>query len=97
VEHAEELEERLAAESDNGIKIKLIFLNAFGNHNLSYEAACSLCGIHTSTGYVWVRRWNKSGYDGLKRAPTRAAGQLSLLKMISSSWKRSEGERILDC
>src|SRR5512136_829484 len=68
VDRAGELEERLATESNNGIKIKLIFLNAFGNYNLSYETACALCGIHTSTGYVWVRRWNKNGYDGLKES-----------------------------
>ncbi|MCJ7444639.1 MAG: hypothetical protein MUO26_08940, partial [Methanotrichaceae archaeon] len=59
VERAEELEESLAAVSDNDIKIKLIFLNAFGNCNIPYETACVLCGIHTSTGYVWVRRWNE--------------------------------------
>ncbi|MCJ7443865.1 MAG: hypothetical protein MUO26_04940 [Methanotrichaceae archaeon] len=50
VERADELEESLAAVSDNDIKIKLIFLNAFGNCNIPYETACVLCGIHTSTG-----------------------------------------------
>jgi len=68
VERAWELDERLRLETDSVIKIKLIFLNAFGNRNMPYEAACALCGIHTSTGYVWVRRWNKNGYDGFKES-----------------------------
>jgi transposase len=38
---------------------------------MTYEAACQLCGIHTSTGYVWVRRWNKDGYEGLKESPNQ--------------------------
>ena len=59
VEGTVKLDELLRAETDSGIKIKLIFLNAFGNCNMTYEAAYALCGIHTSTGYVWVRRWNK--------------------------------------
>ena len=45
VERAEELDERLRAEIDSVIKIKLIFLNAFGNRKMTYEAACKLCGI----------------------------------------------------
>jgi transposase len=94
VERAEELEGRLAAESDNGIKIKLIFLNAFGNRNLSYEAACALCGIHTSTGYVWVRRWNKSGYDGLKESPNQGGRPAKLtendLKQLEEILKKKE-------
>jgi len=68
VERAWELDERLRLETDSVIKIKLIFLNAFGNRNMPYEAACALCGIHTSTGYVWVRRWNKNGYDDLRES-----------------------------
>lgn len=68
VEEAGELAELLRAETDGSIKIKLIFLNAFGNSNMIYEAACGLCGIHTSTGYVWIRRWNKGGYEVLKES-----------------------------
>jgi hypothetical protein len=45
VEQAGELAELLRAETDGSIKITLIFLNAFGNSNMSYEAACALCGI----------------------------------------------------
>ena len=88
VERAGELEERLAIESDNGIKIKLIFLNAFGNRNLPYETACVLCGIHTSTGYVWVRRWNESGYDGLKERGNQGGRPA---KLSENDLKRLEG------
>jgi len=87
VEGAVELDELLRAETDNGIKIKLIFLNAFGNRNMPYEAACALCGIHTSTGYVWVRRWNKSGYDGLKESENQGGRPA---KLSESDLKRLE-------
>jgi putative transposase len=88
VERSGELAERLKAETDNGIKIKLIFLNAFGNCSMSYEAACALCGIHTSTGYVWVRRWNKSGYDGLKESPNQGG---RAAKFSENDLKQLEG------
>ena len=94
VERSGELAERLRAETDNGIKIKLIFLNAFGNCSMSYEAACALCGIHTSTGYVWVRRWNKSGYDGLKESENQGGRPAKLsendLKQLEEILKEKE-------
>jgi len=94
VERAGGLDERLRAEMDSGIKIKLIFLNAFGNCNMTYESACAFCGIHTSTGYVWVRRWNKSGYDGLKESENQGGRPAKLsendLKRLEETLKEKD-------
>jgi len=94
VERVGELAELLRAETASGIKIKLIFLNAFGNGNTTYETACELCGIHTSTGYVWVRRWNMGGYDGLKESANQGGRPAKLsendLKWLEETLKEKD-------
>jgi len=65
IQNAEELPEKLRAETDGRIRPRLIFLNAMANHGISYEKASDICGLSMSTGYVWIRKWNAEGYDGL--------------------------------
>lgn len=67
----EELIKRLHVETDERIKLRLIFLNAMANHELSYEKASEICGLSISTGYVWIRKWNAGGYESLKDQETR--------------------------
>lgn len=71
IQNAEELPEKLRAETDGRIRSRLIFLNAMANHGISYEKASDICGISMSTGYVWIRKWNDEGYDGLNDKKTR--------------------------
>ena len=71
IQNAEELPEKLRAETDGRIRPRLIFLNAMANHGISYEEASDICGISMSTGYVWIRKWNDEGYDGLNDKKTR--------------------------
>jgi transposase len=66
IQNAKEIEEKLRAETDGRIKPRLIFLNAMANHGISYETASDICGLSMSTGYVWIRKWNVEGYEGLK-------------------------------
>jgi transposase len=66
IQNSEELIKRLRAETDGRVKSKLIFLNAVANHGFSYEKASDFCGLSISTGYVWIRKWNTEGYEGLK-------------------------------
>ena len=49
----------------------MIFLNSIANHGISYEKASDICGLSLSTGYVWIRKWNVEGYEGLKDKDTR--------------------------
>jgi len=71
IQNGEELLERLHAETDEGVKPRLIFLNAMANHGIGYEKASDICGLSVSTGYVWIRKWNAEGYEVLKNKDTR--------------------------
>ena len=66
IQNSEELEKKLRTETDERVKPRLIFLNAMANHGISYEEASAICGQSLSTGYVWIRKWNADGYEGLK-------------------------------
>jgi putative transposase len=71
IQNREELLKRLRTENDERVKPRLIFLNAMANHGISYEKASNICGLCLSTGYVWIRKWNAGGYEGLKDKDTR--------------------------
>ena len=71
VKNSEEIEKRLPTETDARIKPRLIFLNAIANCGISYDLASNICGLNLSTGYVWIRKWNAEGYEGLKDKDTR--------------------------
>ena len=68
-----EIRSRLRHEKDDGIRLKLVFLNAVANFSMDLESACSMCGIAVSTGYLWIRNWNEEGYDGIKDKPNSGA------------------------
>ena len=70
IQNGEGLLKRLRAETDGLVKSRLIFLNAIANHGFSYEKASEICGLSVSTGYVWIRKWNTRGYEGLKEKDT---------------------------
>jgi transposase len=71
IQNGEELLEKLRTETDEHVKPRLIFLNAMANHGICYEKASDICGLSMSTGYVWIRKWNAGGYEGLKDKDTR--------------------------
>jgi putative transposase len=71
VKNSEEIEKRLPVETDARVKPRLIFLNAIANCGISYDLASKICGLNLSTGYVWIRKWNAEGYEGLKDKDTR--------------------------
>jgi transposase len=71
VKNREEIEKRLPTETDARVKPRLIFLNAIANCGISYDLASKICGLNSSTGYVWIRKWNAEGYEGLKDKDTR--------------------------
>ena len=33
---------------------------------MEVKEACDMCGIAIPIGYLWLRKWNKEGYEGLK-------------------------------
>ncbi len=64
IERPDEIKRDLIKEIEDKVRVRMIFLNALANYGISYEDACAICGIHTSTGYVWVRKWNEYGRNG---------------------------------
>jgi transposase len=64
-----EIRARLRHEKDDRARMKLVFLNAIANFSMDLETACSICGIATSTGYLWIRNWNEEGYEGIRIKP----------------------------
>ncbi|MEM2097602.1 MAG: IS630 family transposase, partial [Methanothrix sp.] len=87
IQHAEEIPIRLRDEKDDRVKARLIFLNAIANYHIDFESACAMCGIVTSTGYLWIRKWNKEGYEGIRdkenaggRPPRLSEDDLKLLR-----------------
>jgi len=71
IQNRDDLLKRVRTESDEHVKPRLIFLNAMANYGISYENASDICGLCMSTGYVWIRKWNAEGYEGLKDKDTR--------------------------
>jgi transposase len=87
-----EIRSRLRHEKDDKARLKLIFLNAIANFSVDLETACSMCGIATSTGYLWIRAWNEGGYEGIKDKPNTGGRPPKLsdddLKRLSEELKK---------
>ena len=84
IQNPDELQRRLRTEIDGRVRSRLIFLNAIANHGISYDKASEICGLSLSTGYVWIRKWNKGGYEALidKETRTGRPPRLSEANMI---------------
>ena len=57
--------------------LKRLYFIRFLYNGQSVEESAENVGIRKSTGYQWLDRWNKEGYDGL--APKFAGGRPSKL------------------
>ncbi len=105
VKNSEEIEKKLPIETDARIKPRLIFLNAIANCGISYDLASRICGLNLSTGYVWIRKWNAEGYEGLKDKETRTGrppkldkDDLAKLKEILKTkdyWTTKEVQKVI--
>jgi transposase len=71
VDRKEELQRHLEAEKDPKVRLKLVFLNAFSRFAPQLEELCQAFDIATSTGYWWIRTWNREGYPGIREEGKR--------------------------
>lgn len=55
----------LAKEPDPEVKFRLAFLHAFMKTNYDLDIVCDIFQVARPTGYVWIRKWNQLGYDGI--------------------------------
>jgi len=66
IKNVKEIKDRLKAEKEGNTKVRLIFLNLIAHEGVNFKKACECCGIVESTGYSWIREWNREGYKGIK-------------------------------
>jgi transposase len=72
VDKVADLQEYLRAETDPKLRLKLAFLHCVAQLAPDLERLCASFGIATSTGYWWIRNWNREGYTGLQEEGTRS-------------------------
>jgi transposase len=71
VDRKEELEHHLQEETDPAMRLKLAFLKGFTLFAPQLDELCQAFGIATSTGYWWIRTWNRQGYEGIREQGKR--------------------------
>jgi len=71
VDRKEELEHHLQEETDPSMRLKLAFLKGFTLFAPQLDELCQAFGIATSTGYWWIRTWNRQGYEGIREQGKR--------------------------
>jgi len=76
-ENVSELTQLIKKKEKDVRVLKRLYFIRFLYNGLSVEESAENVGIRKSTGYQWLDRWNKEGYDGL--APKFAGGRPSKL------------------
>jgi transposase len=71
VDRKDELQQHRREETDPSIRLKLMFLKGFTLFAPRLDALCETFGMATSTGYGWIRRWNRQGYAGIREEGRR--------------------------
>jgi transposase len=71
VDRKEEIQHHLHEETDARVRLKLAFLKGFTLFAPQLEDLCQAFGIATSTGYWWIRTWNRQGYEGIREEGKR--------------------------
>jgi putative transposase len=69
----DELKRRIKILETNAKILKRLYFIKYRYEGASVEGACSLVSIAKPVGYIWQKRWNDDGYDGL--IPRYAGGR----------------------
>lgn len=90
------LEEKINLEKDKRIKTRLKFLRCLYK-GLSVPQASENIGIKKPTGYTWLKKWNKLGYEGLSMKYSTGrpfkltkAQQEEIIKLINEKIENNE-------
>ncbi|CAD7771691.1 Homeodomain-like domain protein [Candidatus Methanoperedenaceae archaeon GB50] len=62
---AEELDKRIKRLEKDARVLKRLYFIRYLCRGMSVEEAAELVGVTKATGYVWLKRWNSRGYEGL--------------------------------
>jgi len=99
----------LKKETNKEVKFRLAFLNALLELSFDIEKVCKIFFVAIPTAYVWVRAWNKFGYNGLchpfhssanppGRPPSLDDDDIDLLRILLSSqdnWQIGEIRKLI--
>jgi transposase len=55
----------LEKETDFSIRYRLAFLNKLRVLSFDLDKVCQVFSVAKSTAYVWIRKWNEYGYEGI--------------------------------
>ncbi len=71
VKNQDDIKNRIETEKSPSVKMKLAFLNLAAHSPHDFDKICEFFGVAVSTGYQWVREWNKKGYESIKEKKNR--------------------------
>ena len=61
----EELDKRIKRLEKDARVLKRLYFIRYLCRGMSVEEAADLVGVTKATGYVWLKRWNSRGYEGV--------------------------------
>ncbi len=105
VKNQDDIKKRIENEKSPSVKMKLAFLNSATHSPHDFDKVCEFFGVAVSTGYQWVREWNKEGYESLKEKENRGGRPpklsdkdlLQLRKYLKEKeqWKTKEVKKLI--
>jgi len=105
----EKIPEYILKEAVPEVKYRLAFLNAFKKTCYDLDKVCDIFQVALPTAYVWIRKWNQQGYDGIAhpfhqssnpvgRPPTLDEVDMKVLKTLLGSkenWQTKDVRELL--
>lgn len=100
----EEIDKKIKEERNVKVVKRLYFIK-YLYMGMSVEEAARLVGVAKATGYSWLKRWNKEGYEGLipkfggGRPPKLTNEQKEELKkmlMEKDYWTTKEVQKLIE-
>jgi transposase len=101
--------EYITKESNPEVKYRLAFLHAFIKTDYDLNKVCDIFCVAIPTAYVWVRKWNQQGYDGIAhpfhqssnpagRPPTLDECDMEVLKTLldaKETWQTKDVRKLI--
>jgi len=105
----EKIPEYIVKETVPEVKYRLAFLHAFKKIDYDLDKACDIFQVAIPTAYVWIKKWNHQGYDGIVhpfhqssnpvgRPPTLDEVDMEVLKTLLDSkenWQTKDVRKLL--
>jgi len=77
IKRKEEIERRIKEEKDATVMKRLLFLKMVSEGG-DLRKTAKVFSIAATTGYTWGQRWNKMGYEGIKKHRSKCGRKFKL-------------------